>query len=114
MRDRSLSKNGFDSHVRKNGAGQHNWGSIHDELELEYAALEDEEFEKAEGAVGRSESGSALQSGQSRSHLKKPVVELSLDDVIRTSVEVRKNAFKKQEIDLSTIARTSVAVSHFE
>jgi hypothetical protein len=70
MRDRSLSKNGLDSHVRKNGAGQHNWGSIHDELELEYAALEDEEFEKAEGAVGRSESESALESGRESAAFK--------------------------------------------
>jgi hypothetical protein len=66
------------------------------------------------------------------SHLKKhkPVVEPSLDDIIKTSVEVRKNALKKQgmfklderasdrlrcsDVDLTAIARTSVAVSHSE
>ena len=48
MKDRSLSRNGFDSHIRKNGAGAHNWGSIDDEDVLESGAMEDEEFEKAE------------------------------------------------------------------
>lgn len=62
----------------------------------------------------------------------KPVAEPSPDDVIKTSVEVRKNALKKQgicpikldesasdrlccsDVDLTAIARTSAAVSHSE
>ena len=46
-KDRSLSRNGLDSHIRKNGAGAHNWGSIDYEEVLESGAIEDEEFEKA-------------------------------------------------------------------
>ena len=37
-----------------------------------------------------------LKFSESRSHPKKPAAEPSPDDVIRASVEVRKNAFKKQ------------------
>jgi hypothetical protein len=48
-RDRSESKSGLDKSIRKNGAGQHNWGSLADEGDFESAALEDEagEFEEA-------------------------------------------------------------------
>lgn len=42
IKDRSESKSGIDKHTPKNGAGPHNWGSLHDELELEAAAEYDE------------------------------------------------------------------------
>ena len=45
MKDRSESKSGLDKSLRKNGAGTHNWGSITDEYDLEYAAMEDEQHE---------------------------------------------------------------------
>ena len=45
IRDRSDSRNGLDSSIRKSGAGHHNWGSLADELRLEEAALGDEELE---------------------------------------------------------------------
>lgn len=48
LRDRSESKSGLDKSVRKNGSGQHNWGSINDERYLEAAALADEEEEEFE------------------------------------------------------------------
>jgi Hyaluronan / mRNA binding family len=52
VKDRSLSRSGLDKSIRKNGAGQHNWGSISDEAELEFAALEDEEHDIAADAEG--------------------------------------------------------------
>jgi len=41
-KDRSESRSGLDTSMRKSGAGHHNWGSIADEQQLEAAALEDE------------------------------------------------------------------------
>ena len=51
-KDRSEAKNGMDKHIPKKGAGPHNWGRLEDELELESAALEDEQadFDEAAGA----------------------------------------------------------------
>lgn len=43
IKDRSESRSGLDKSLRKNGGGQHNWGSIADERELEVAAMHDEE-----------------------------------------------------------------------
>lgn len=51
MKDRSESRSGLDSSLRKGGAGGHNWGSLTDERELETAGLEDENAELEE--VGR-------------------------------------------------------------
>ena len=50
-KDRSEAKNGMDKHIPKKGAGPHNWGRIEDELELESAALDDEQadYEDATG-----------------------------------------------------------------
>ena len=42
IKDRSESRSGLDSSMRKSGAGHHNWGSIADEFNLESAAMEDE------------------------------------------------------------------------
>ena len=44
-KDRSQAKNGMDKHIPKKGAGPHNWGRLEDELEIEQAALQDEEAE---------------------------------------------------------------------
>ena len=52
-KDRSEAKNGMDKRIPKRGAGPHNWGSLDDELELESAALEDEEADR-EAATGTS------------------------------------------------------------
>jgi hypothetical protein len=42
IRDRSESRSGLDTTIRKDGAGQHNWGSIADEGQLEFDAMQDE------------------------------------------------------------------------
>ena len=48
IKDRSESRTGLDSSIRKSGAGYHNWGSLADELHLEAAAIDDESFEERE------------------------------------------------------------------
>jgi hypothetical protein len=48
IKDRSESRSGLDSSMRKSGAGHHNWGSIADEFHLESAAMEDEGLEVEE------------------------------------------------------------------
>lgn len=45
LRDRSESRSGLSPSIRKDGAGQHNWGSIADERQLEFEAIEDERRE---------------------------------------------------------------------
>ena len=44
-KDRSEARNGMDSHVPKNGAGAHNWGSFKDDR----TAILDDEFEDEPG-----------------------------------------------------------------
>lgn len=106
LRDRSESKSGLDKSVRKNGGGQHNWGSINDERYLEAAALADEEEEFEEDTTDQQRNNSVH---------KKPKLEKranSFTEEERESArQIRKNALKAQDIDLSTIARTSSAAS---
>lgn len=42
QKDRSESRSGLDTSMRKSGAGQHNWGSLADEQRLENDAIDDE------------------------------------------------------------------------
>lgn len=106
LRDRSESKSGLDKSVRKNGSGQHNWGSINDERYLEAAALADEEEEFEESTTDQQRNNSVH---------KKPKLEKranSFTEEERESArQIRKNALKAQDIDLSMIARTSSAAS---
>lgn len=48
VKDRSESKSGLDKSIRKGGAGQHNWGRLSDERDLEDAGLADEEMDFAQ------------------------------------------------------------------
>lgn len=47
-KDRSESRTGLYDPARKDGGGQHNWGKLSDEQELEKAALTDIAYEEAE------------------------------------------------------------------
>jgi hypothetical protein len=47
IKDRSESRSGLNKALRKNGGGQHNWGSLADEGALEYTAIADEELESS-------------------------------------------------------------------
>jgi len=62
-RDRSESRNGLDSSLRKRGAGNYNWGSLADEHRLESTAQDDEENELVEEEEGKSGSGPGDTSG---------------------------------------------------
>lgn len=48
-RDRSESKSGMDKSLRKHGAGTHNWGSLTDQVDLEYDAYDDDELDVKRG-----------------------------------------------------------------
>ncbi|KAG1819205.1 uncharacterized protein BJ212DRAFT_1344682 [Suillus subaureus] len=107
LRDRSNSKSGLDKSVRKNGSGQHNWGSINDERYLEAAALADKEEEEFEEDTTDQQRNNSVH--------KKPEPEKranSFTEEERESArQIRKNALKAPDIDLSMIARTSSAAS---
>ncbi|KAH7928355.1 hypothetical protein BV22DRAFT_1192907 [Leucogyrophana mollusca] len=102
VRDRSESKSGLDKSIRKNGGGQHNWGSLADEGYLEAAGLEDEQNEFAEVAAQPDVD-------------RKPTMERKTSSISeeerQDARKFRKGALKGQDIDLSAIARTSAAVS---
>ncbi|KAF8916698.1 hypothetical protein CPB85DRAFT_1289123 [Mucidula mucida] len=113
LKDRSESRSGLDKSLRKNGAGQHNWGRLADERELEFAALDDEamDMQKEETDV---DADTASQTSDSTTDSNKPAVARSAsymsDQELETAKEFRKNVFKG-EVDLAAIARTSSAVS---
>lgn len=66
-RDRSESRTGLDSSLRKRGAGGHNWGSLDDEQFLEASAMDDEslELEAEETNVGAKSQGASSTVGAS-------------------------------------------------
>ncbi|KAG5643937.1 hypothetical protein DXG03_009349 [Asterophora parasitica] len=113
VRDRSESKSGLDKSVRKNGGGPHNWGSLADEKDLEFAALDDEELELEE-ELGESTDNLSAQSDSSLED-KKPGVQRTTisrsNDELKTARKFRKHALKNGNLDLSDIARTSSAVA---
>lgn len=106
VRDRSQSKSGLDNHIRKGGGGRHNWGSIANEGQLETAALDDEALELDEVEAT---------DGDMKVDPRKPALDLASSSLslqeIAQARQVRKNALKGEGVDLSTIARTSSAVS---
>ncbi|KAJ8082123.1 hypothetical protein PM082_007970 [Marasmius tenuissimus] len=102
-RDRSLSKSGLERSLRKDGGGAHNWGRLEDELDHEYGALDDDIREDEEASSSSSDAAD------------KPVIVSPSSSMTEQEVEAakqfRKHAFKKGEIDLASIARTSNAAS---
>jgi len=89
----------MDKTLRKGGAGGHNWGNINDEYYLEAEALDDEQQEIV---VNKEES-------TDKPELARRSSVASEED--RTAArEVRKRALK-DGADLSSIARSSSAVS---
>ncbi|KAG1789122.1 uncharacterized protein HD556DRAFT_1244117 [Suillus plorans] len=106
LRDRSESKSGLDKSVRKNGSGQHNWGSINDERYLEAAALADEEEEFEEDTTGQQRNNSVHE----KPKLEKRINSFT-EEERESARQIRKNALKAQDLDLSMIARTSSAAS---
>ena len=68
LRDRSESRSGIDTSIRKDGAGQHNWGSIADEGQLEFDAIADE---LREAEMDRDEGSKVLKPATASSTLSK-------------------------------------------
>jgi len=102
LRDRSESKSGMDKSFRKGGAGTHNWGSLADEADLEYDAINDEQVEM--GIAKRDEDSEEKPALGRRTS--------STTDEERTIArEFRRRALSKDGIDLASIARTSSAVA---
>ncbi|KAG5653784.1 hypothetical protein H0H81_010454 [Sphagnurus paluster] len=111
VRDRSESKSGLDKSIRKNGAGAHSWGSLADEKDLEYAAMDDEELEfEQELSESDNLSTSSEPLEEKKIELQRPNSTLTSDE-LETARKFRKNALKTTDLDLSAIARTSSAVS---
>ncbi|CAK5265517.1 unnamed protein product [Mycena citricolor] len=114
LKDRSESKNGMGNTMRKNGGGAHNWGSLENERDLEYAGMDDGHAE-LEGVQVEDDSDS-LSTGSSSDDLvssKKapgsPVLERS-DAEVAMARKFRMNALKGENVDLAAIARTSAAI----
>ncbi|KAK2460858.1 hypothetical protein APHAL10511_007328 [Amanita phalloides] len=106
LRDRSLSRSGLNTHLRKGGAGRHNWGGIEHESRLEYQALDDEERELER--LPEDEIPNTAKTEDKKPGLSRTTSSMS-DEERRRAMNIRKNALKK-DIDLATIARTSTAV----
>ncbi|KAF9255984.1 hypothetical protein L218DRAFT_1081569 [Marasmius fiardii PR-910] len=99
-RDRSLSKSGLEKSLRKDGGGAHNWGRLEDEWEHEYAALGDEVREEDDRSSDVADKAAPLSPSSSMT-----------EEELEAAKQFRKHAFKKGQIDLASIARTSNAVS---
>ncbi|KAK0223813.1 hypothetical protein IW262DRAFT_1458872 [Armillaria fumosa] len=113
LKDRSESRSGFDKSLRKNGAGQHNWGRLADERDLEYAAMDDEALELQEEFEEAADDNASVSAASDSTNESKPVparASSMSEEEIETAKQFRKKALKG-EIDLAAIARTSSAVS---
>ncbi|KAJ7914413.1 hypothetical protein B0H13DRAFT_2659205 [Mycena leptocephala] len=111
LKDRSESKTGLNNNLRKNGGGAHNWGSLENERDLEFAGIDDGQQELDEVQLEDDDDSQSGHSDEPASYKKptSPVLELS-EEEIANARKVRMNAFKNG-VDLATIARTSTAVS---
>ncbi|TFK29491.1 hypothetical protein FA15DRAFT_691092 [Coprinopsis marcescibilis] len=118
VKDRHVNRSGVDTSIRKGGGGSHNWGNAANERELERDALFDEEVEfgstgrtqdVVEDAVIRAQSPSA----STTTSASKPSLSRSNsgDEDVEEARKMRKHMLNKKDIDLSAIARTSVAAS---
>ncbi|KAG7095841.1 hypothetical protein E1B28_006536 [Marasmius oreades] len=101
MRDRSLSKSGLEKSLRKEGGGAHNWGRLEDEWE--HQTMEDDVREDDERFST---------SGDAADKVAPMIPSPSMtEEELEAAKQFRKHAFKKGQIDLASIARTSNAVS---
>ncbi|KAJ7742591.1 hypothetical protein B0H16DRAFT_1563077 [Mycena metata] len=94
LKDRSESKTGLNNNLRKNGGGAHNWGSLENERDLEFAGIDDGQHELDEELGDDDDSQSAH--SDDLTSLKKPsspVLERS-EEEIATARKFRMNAFK--------------------
>ncbi|KAJ3732812.1 hypothetical protein DFJ43DRAFT_1153896 [Lentinula guzmanii] len=104
LKDRSQSRSGMDKSLKKDGAGRGNWGKL-GEVEYDDDDEYDEEVqEKVIENLDASEAGSEASSSSDLKH------SISSEEEIEAARAFRKQAMSGS-VDLSSIARTSVAVS---
>ncbi|KAF9484060.1 hypothetical protein BDN70DRAFT_798470 [Pholiota conissans] len=108
-KDRSESRTGLYDMARKGGAGQHNWGSLADERQLESAALDDVILDEEETEEITPAQDLAAESPSSKSEMTRTISGGLSPEELEQARQFRKNALKA-EIDLTAIARTSAAV----
>ncbi|KAF7318546.1 hypothetical protein HMN09_00364800 [Mycena chlorophos] len=119
LKDRSENKTGVSGALRKNGGGAHNWGSLENERDLEFAGMDDGAAELEEDRASddnndtESLTDDASSSGSDEVALKKPTLSpTTTSDDIAVARKFRTNALKAgAELDLAAIARTSVAMA---
>ncbi|KAJ3722542.1 hypothetical protein EV361DRAFT_893868 [Lentinula raphanica] len=103
LKDRSQSRSGMDKSLKKDGAGRANWGKLG---EVEYDDAEyDEDFQEEV-----TQNLDASEAGSESSMTSEPKHSLSSEEEIEAARAFRKQALSGT-VDLSSIARTSVAVS---
>ncbi|KAJ7178198.1 hypothetical protein C8R46DRAFT_1188250 [Mycena filopes] len=112
LKDRSESKTGLNNNLRKNGGGAHNWGSLENERDLEFAGIDDGQQELDEELGDDADDSGSAHSDEPTGYKKpsSPVLERS-EEELATARKFRMNAFKGEGVDLAAIARTSGAVS---
>ncbi|KAJ7059126.1 hypothetical protein C8F01DRAFT_1146103 [Mycena amicta] len=136
IKDRSENKTGVSGALRKNGGGAHNWGSLENERDLEFAGMDDgqAELEEDRASASASEDSESLADEDSlsgsdeRASFPLPIPSQSLrfadmmatvakapmspttEADIKLARKFRMNALK-DGADLAAIARTSVALS---
>lgn len=109
-KDRSISRTGYDKSIQKNGAGNHNWGSIDDELELEDEALSDEGLgDQQPDRDSITADAEVILGDRIKKSEKNTNPALSLEE-IQHAQKYRKKALRSPDLDLAEIARTSAAV----
>ncbi|KZT38582.1 hypothetical protein SISSUDRAFT_725829 [Sistotremastrum suecicum HHB10207 ss-3] len=111
VKDRSESKTGLDKSIKKNGAGQHSWGSLADEIDHE-VQLEEEDL-VSDGDGGETVSVSASSSVDEKDSRPVPARKqsISITEEERESARKFRKGALNGTIDLGAIARTSSALS---
>ncbi|KAF9076911.1 hypothetical protein BDP27DRAFT_1414046 [Rhodocollybia butyracea] len=102
LKDRSLSRSGMDKSLKKDGAGKGNWGKLG---EVEY----DDEYEE-ESHEDEAEVLSVSEEGSETSSASSEPKHSTTNEEFEAARAFRKRAMSGT-VDLSSIARTSVAVS---
>ncbi|KAJ3883905.1 hypothetical protein F5051DRAFT_1791 [Lentinula edodes] len=122
LKDRSQSRSGMDKSLKKDGAGRGNWGKL-GEVGYDDDEYDEESYEAETANLDASETGSegsifiaTFSSPNSRACLRSASSTLEPKHSVSDQKEVEAaRAFRKRAlsgtVDLSSIARTSVAVS---
>jgi len=117
-KDRSESKSGLDKSIKKNGAGAHSWGSILTDPatgpldEDEYTSDEAESQDQVSNMSFPTTGNVSNMEGDKKTR-DRSASNVSVEDVLNAR-EFRKRVFSNSDapVDLSLIARTSVAASN--